>query len=279
MLGLCRFSYLGLRGFQIDHATREDRRAFLYDPGRLKRRWFWFRHIALPGWLAQSDPDFTLVVMTGPDLPEPYLSRLRALAERHPQIALSEVAPMDHHLPACLAAVTPHLDPAADVIGHFRHDDDDAVALDYIARARADFATVEPLYRREGALCLDHAQGVMADVRGGAPRLWSRICHNATAAMAIFLPPDLPRTAIHYEHWRLARWMPNVQISDSPMYLRLLHGDSDSNASAGGGFDLPDQPSDWPGLLTSRFAIDERKLVQGARRQAGPAGADATTGR
>ena len=71
MLGLCRFSYLGLRGYQRDHATIAERRAFLYDPGRLARRWLWFTRLALPGWLAQTDPDFTLVIMTGPYLPEP----------------------------------------------------------------------------------------------------------------------------------------------------------------------------------------------------------------
>ena len=35
VIGLCRFSYLGERGFQIGHETLEERRAFLYDPGRL----------------------------------------------------------------------------------------------------------------------------------------------------------------------------------------------------------------------------------------------------
>ena len=39
MLGLCRFSYVGLRGYQRDHTGIEERRAFLYDPARLARRW------------------------------------------------------------------------------------------------------------------------------------------------------------------------------------------------------------------------------------------------
>ncbi len=75
--------------------------------------------------------------MTGPDLPEPWLGQLRDLCDRVPQLRLSLVPPMDYHLEACHAAVAPHLDPDAQVIGHFRHDDDDAVAVDYIARARA----------------------------------------------------------------------------------------------------------------------------------------------
>lgn len=82
MLGLCRFSYLGLRGYQVEHDSIAARRAYLYDPDRLARRWLWFQTVALPGWLAQTDPDFTLVIMTGPDLPEPWLGQLRDLCDR-----------------------------------------------------------------------------------------------------------------------------------------------------------------------------------------------------
>ena len=65
ILALCRFSYLGGRGFQVEHGSLAARRAFLYDPARLARRWFWFENVALPAFIAQTDPDFTLVVMTG----------------------------------------------------------------------------------------------------------------------------------------------------------------------------------------------------------------------
>lgn len=265
MLGLCRFSYLGMRGFQVDHASLAERRAFLYDPDRLKRRWYWFRHVALPSWQAQTDTDFTLVVMTGPDLPQPYLSRLHRLARDHDWLRLELVPPMDRHLEACLTALRPHLDDTADVIGHFRHDDDDAVGVDYIAAARADFQAVRALWQRDRALCIDHARGVMADLRGGALTLTPRITHNATAAMTIFLPPDLPRSAVHYEHWKVGLWMPNVAITRDPMFLRLIHDDADSG-DMGAGYGWPADADDWPGLLRRRFNVDLDRLERGARR-------------
>ncbi|WP_231558997.1 glycosyltransferase [Paracoccus sp. PAMC 22219] len=49
MLGLCRFSYLGLRGYQVEHDSIAARRAYLYDPDRLARRWLWFQTVAVPG--------------------------------------------------------------------------------------------------------------------------------------------------------------------------------------------------------------------------------------
>ena len=103
----------------------------------------------LASCLAQTDPDFTLVLMTGPDLPEPYLTQLRELTEIAPQFRLSLVPPMEQHSDACLAATLPHIDPRADVVGHFRQDDDDAVAIDYVERARGDFELLRGLWQRK----------------------------------------------------------------------------------------------------------------------------------
>ena len=265
MLGLCRFSYLGLRGFQKEHATIEERRAFLYDPRRLQRRWFWFRHVALPAWLDQTDPDFTLVIMTGPDLPQPYLDRLTDLATKVPQLRLELVPPMDRHLPACLRAVSPHLDPTADVIGHFRHDDDDAVAVDYIARARADFQDGLPIWHREQAVCIDHMQGLMVRCGPKGVNLQTRICFNMGVAQTIFLAPDVQKTALHFEHWKIGQWMPVVSISAPLMFLRLIHVDSDSG-DAGPGFALDSSVTFEPSILRSRFGVDAVQLDHGVRR-------------
>ncbi|WP_232845099.1 glycosyltransferase [Paracoccus onubensis] len=228
MLGLCRFSYVGMRGYQVEHESYDERRAYLYDPQRLARRWFWFTEIALPAWRMQTDPDFTLVVMTGPDLPEPYLGRLRDLEAEIPQLKLELVPPMKYHLKACRAAVAPHIDPSADVIGHFRHDDDDAVAVNYIEAARKDFRRVKGLWKAEGKLSLDYSRGLILRSEKGKVRLIPRICHNATAALTIFLPPDADETALNYDHSKLAQWMPGVAVTRPLMFVRTLHGDNDS---------------------------------------------------
>ena len=136
MLGLCRFSYLGDRGFQVEHRSLDERRAFLYDPARLARCWAWFESVTLPGLIRQTDPDYTLVVMTSPDLPQPWLGRLHEIAAAHPQIRLELVPPMDHHRAVCARSTHPHIDPAAEWVGQFKHDDDDAVAFDFVARVR-----------------------------------------------------------------------------------------------------------------------------------------------
>ncbi len=228
MLGLCRFSYLGLRGYQKDHASIAERRDYLYAPDRLARRWRWFTELALPGWRAQSDPDFTLVIMTGPDLPEPYLSNLRDLVAAIPQLRLALVPPMDRHLAACRAAISPHVDETADVVGHFRHDDDDAVALDYIDLTRKDFARVRGLWKAEKLLSLDYSRGVMLRPEGGRMAFTPRICQNMGVALTLFMAPDADATALHYDHSKLPRWMPGVAVTRPLMFLRSVHLDSDS---------------------------------------------------
>lgn len=259
MLGLCRYSYLGLRGYQVDHDRIEDRRAYLYDPARLERRWLWFSRVALPAWRAQSDPDFTLVVMTGPDLPEPHLSRLRALCDEVPQLRLELVPPMDRHLEACRAAIEPHLDRDADVVGHFRHDDDDAVAVDYIARSRADFARVRGLWSCDERLSLDHSRGLMLTVRKGSATVVPRLCHNMGVALTVFLKPDHPGTALHFNHARIGLWMPGVAVTQPLMFLRSIHADSDSGAE-GPGTRWQLDPDDLDRQLQRRFRLSVADL-------------------
>ncbi|MBT0778178.1 putative rhamnosyl transferase [Paracoccus sp. pheM1] len=265
MLGLCRFSYLGGRGFQVAHESLEERRAFLYDPARLARRWFWFEHVALPGWLAQTDPDFTLVLMTGPDLPEPWLSRLRELAGIMPQARLALVPPMERHVEACMAAVAPHVEPGADVVGHFRHDDDDAVAVDYIRDARRDFAAMQPLWRQRRRLSCDYSRGVVLRAGAGGIGAELRMIHNASAALTIYLPPDAGRCALHFPHWKVAMSMPGVTMPGKVMYARMLHRDNDSGA-VGAGYPIEGQGAVMPALLADRFRIDLPGLDEGARR-------------
>lgn len=264
MLGLCRFSYVGLRGYKVQHDSYEARRRFLYDPSRLERRWQWFTRVALPSWRAQTDPDFTLVVMTGPDLPEPYLSRLRQLADTIPQLRLELVAPMERHLAACWTAIAPHVESGAEVIGHFRHDDDDAVAIDYVEATRKDFRRVKALWKSEQRLSLDYSRGLMATVTEGGIELTPRMCHNMGVALTVFLSPQAQETALHYDHSKIGLWMPGVAITRPLMFLRAIHADSDSGAM-GPGTGWSARPDQIDRQLQRRFQIRREDLELLAR--------------
>ena len=264
VVGLCRFSYLGGRGFQVEHDSIEERRGFLYDPDRLARRWHWFQAVTLPALLAQTDPDFTLVIMTGPDLPEPWLGKLHALAETVPQIRLSLIRPMHYHLQAVKHALAPHVEADADVVAHFRQDDDDAVAIDYVARAREDFRRVRPLYRLHRRASIDYMRGLVLKATAAGVSVEPRMIYNAVAALTVYLPADDPRSATHFPHWRLAHHMPGAILPDEVMFCRFLNHDNDSGA-IGPGYDWDEPPADVAGLLLDRFRIDLAVIDRDAR--------------
>ncbi|SMO88161.1 putative rhamnosyl transferase [Paracoccus laeviglucosivorans] len=272
MLGLCRFSYLGGRGFQVSHQTVSERRAFLYDPARLARRWHWFENVTLPGLLAQTDQDFTMVLMTGPDLPDPYMSQLRELTEIAPQFKLALIPPIEAHLDACMQAITPYIEPQADVVGHFRQDDDDAVAVDYIRDARRDFAAMRPLWKQRGRLSCDYSRGLVLKATQKGISVEPRIIYNAVAGLTIYLPPDAQRSVMHFPHWKIGLSMPGVNMPSKVMFVRFLNHDNDSGA-IGAGYQWDVTDPDWRTLLAERFCIDLPSLEQAARAFALP-GAD-----
>ncbi len=277
-LGLCRFSYLGGRGFQVDHASVAERRAFLYDAERLARRWFWFERVALPAWQAQTDPDFTLVVMTGPDLPEPYLSRLHAVAARTPQIRVALVPPLEHHRAACNRATRPHVDASADAIGYFKHDDDDAVSVDFIATARRDLRLVRPLFNRDGRVSCDYMKGIILKATETGVAALPRHVHNTGVALLTYVRPDAAESAIDFEHWRMGTYMNGVGLHDRAMFVRVVHHDNDSGA-LGPNYPWAQPPGDMAGLLRRRFRIDLPALDAAARQAALPGAARPNWGR
>ena len=272
LLGLCRFSYLGGRGFQVEHHSLAERRAFLYDPARLARRWFWFENVAVPAWRAQTDPDFTLVVMTGPDLPQPWLSRLHDLAVAVPQIRVELVPPMDHHRAACSRALEPHLDRSADAIGYFKHDDDDAVAVDFIATARRDRRVVRPLFNRDGRASCDYMKGIILKATETGLEVLARHVYSTGVALVTWVRPDDGASAIDFEHWRMGHHMNGLALHDRAMFVRVVHHDNDSGG-LGPNYPWADPPRDPAALLRRRFHIDLAALEAATRAAALP-GAD-----
>ena len=136
VIGLCRFSYPAIGGFQVAHESVEERKAYLWAPHRLEERFRLFETIALPSIKAQTDPDFHLIIVIGDDFPAPYVERLAALVEDLPQ---AEIQP---HPPAHMRTIMKEIMQTArmfpgDPCLQFRFDDDDAVAVDFIASLRS----------------------------------------------------------------------------------------------------------------------------------------------
>ncbi len=96
IIGLCRFSYRAMGSFQVEHDSVEERSAFLYQTKRMEERFRHFETIMLPSIAAQTEGDFTFVIVIGDNLPDIYQERLFDLCAPIPQIVIQAHAPADH---------------------------------------------------------------------------------------------------------------------------------------------------------------------------------------
>jgi Putative rhamnosyl transferase len=134
--GHIRFSFYGITDTRSKPDEDGTALARLYDETRMARRFFLFENLTLPSLIAQTDRDFRTVIMSSEVMPDPYKQRLTALAARLPG-AMVEFSP---HQRGDLA-FRKFMIEAAGRRGHatsvhFRLDDDDALAINYIARLR-----------------------------------------------------------------------------------------------------------------------------------------------
>ncbi|MEY8841518.1 glycosyltransferase, partial [Cribrihabitans sp. XS_ASV171] len=93
VIGLCRFSYPAIGGFQVEHDSIEERIAFLYREDRLEERFQLFETVALPCLRAQTDPDFELIVVIGDSLPKRHRDRLHDITAGMPQVRILSEPP------------------------------------------------------------------------------------------------------------------------------------------------------------------------------------------
>jgi hypothetical protein len=254
ILGLCRFSVPSFGAFQVTHDTIEARRAMLYDPKRLHARFTWFEHVFLPGIRAQTDPDFRLLVLVGNDLPEIWLEQLHGLVQDTPQIVI-EFAPPWKHRAVCAKAMAKHIDPAAMAVAQFRLDDDDAVAVNFVERLRADTDRFLPQFQRDGLMAIDYARGIV--LRHAAAGLLAEpvITRYWTPALAVITQADTEKFILDFRHHILWREMTSIVMQDEIMFVRGAHDTNDSAISpSDAAYDLPD--ADVALTLRDRFAIN-----------------------
>lgn len=227
VIGICRFSYPALGGFQVDHASPEERMAFLYASDRMEERFRLFECFTLPPLRAQSDADFTFLVVIGDAMPARWRDRLMDQLADIPQAVVQEHAPGPHRqvMKQAVNAVRDNRDAPC---LQFRMDDDDAVAIRYVERLREAADDLDPLLRKNRHIAIDFNQGYIAapSARGilGKPT----IEHLWTAGLAMAVRPGVDLSILNFGHSKLARFMPVTSFTGEDMFIR---GHSDHNDS------------------------------------------------
>lgn len=224
----CRFSYPAEGGFQVDHSSVEDRRSSLYAPDRMESRFALFEHFCLPGLMAQTDPDFDLVVLVGTCIPDPYLARLQALLGPMPQARIIARDPAPHRqvCQTVLNAARKHINqPCIQV----RHDDDDALAVDFVAKLRKAVSDCEGLVLGNRLVGFDWNRGYTLCPSTRHPfEMAETVTPYLGVAQAVTVQGGVKQSQMNFAHSRINRFMPTVTFTDPPMFLRAHHAHNDS---------------------------------------------------
>ena len=225
--GHIRFSFYGFTDTRLKPDADGAALARLYDETRMARRFFLFENLTLPSLMAQTDKDFTTVIMSSDVMPDRFKERLRAAAS---------------HLPGAVVEFSPHRrgDYAfgrfmAEAAGyklrgqsvHFRLDDDDALAATYVARLRKISQTLSP------STHISFPSGIMLfPARASAPEGTSMLHQRFLTAIGLATVNGgtfhkNPFQMMHSNVW--TRW-PVVSDPSFPAFIRTQHFENDTAA-------------------------------------------------
>ncbi|GAB4275106.1 MAG: glycosyltransferase [Pararhodobacter sp.] len=231
VIGLCRFSYPALGGFKTEHETPEDRARFLYAPERLDERFRLFEALTLPSLRAQTDPDFTFLIVVGTDLPADRMAQLRDLTRDMPAVVIKAYPP-GRHRDVMKEAINSVRKPLCYSI-QFRLDDDDAVGVTFVAKLRKALRQHFPLFEASRHVAVDFTRGynLRADARGLHAEPANQLYLGV--GFAIVFRPDTRLSVMNFTHHEVWQHMPTITRTDPDMWIRGVNDHNDSGDRIG----------------------------------------------
>ncbi|WP_366140794.1 putative rhamnosyl transferase [uncultured Ruegeria sp.] len=256
VIGLCRFSYPAIGGFQTTHESVEDRRRFLYQHDRLEERFRLFETVALPGFKKQSDDDFQLIIVVGDCLPKLAYDRLNDLTGGFKQVRIVAKPPGRHRKVMQDVLNSARNNPDQPCL-QFRHDDDDAVAVDFVERLRGCVRDCVGLFEKRAMVAVDFNSGYLA--RATADGIQAARVHRPliTAGLGMYVRGGQQKSIMNFAHNRINRAMPVVTRPDTPMWVRGLNRFNDSPRTRKIDVGLTPLTRQQELEFQTRFAIDQ----------------------
>lgn len=227
VIGICRFSYPALGGFKRMHETVEAREAYLYDPERMALRFRHFEALTLPSIAAQSDGDFTFLIVTGESLPAPWRDRLHDVTAAVPQVRILPCPPMRHRI-AMQAAIKEELGADETESLQFRLDDDDAIGRGFVQGLRWFARGTAKMRRKWRHVAFEYNRGYSVRLSARGIEAEEVITPFWACGLAVLFRAGDPRTVMNFAHHKLHHEMPTLINPAPPMYLRAHHDDNDT---------------------------------------------------
>lgn len=266
VIGLCRFSYPALGGFQVEHESIEDRRAYLYAPDRMEDRLRTFETIALPGLKAQTDQNFEFLIVVGTCLPALYRSQLEEMISDMPQAKIVAEKPAKHR--PVMKRIFNRFRRENDTLPclQFRHDDDDAVAVNFVARFREAAQDCSGLLAKSPTVGIDFNRGFSARPTSGGILSEPSLLNYYGVALGMSVSPWVEQSIMNFSHIKLPQSMPTVTYTDEDMFVRGHNDFNDSRQKANvKRVNLTPLDAEGEAHFKTRFAIDSNQVRRAFR--------------
>jgi len=229
-----RFSYVALAGFAISNGGEDKVRALLYDPERLERRFRLFEALTLPSLLAQTDPEFTTVVLVGRDFPRPFLDRLNRILKPLHDPRVVGLKPMVSYK-ATRAALDKCARPDASHIISMRLDDDDALGMDTIAETRRLAPLMVQMAGPDRPCVIAFNSGMFLEFGAEQNTLYGVGEKTPLGlGMSMISPISARQSVFSMDHRRVHQRFNTYTDAATPRFIRTVHKDNDSGAYLAG---------------------------------------------
>ncbi|MEI4197888.1 glycosyltransferase [Roseovarius sp. E0-M6] len=229
VIGICRFSYPAHGGFRRMHDTLEEREAYLYHDTRMELRFRHFEALTLPSVAAQTNPDFTLLIVIGERMPKKWLDRLHDVTAPVPQIKIVPTPPLKHRL-ALQLAIQKELEGHDEESMQFRLDDDDAIGVDFVQKALFAARRTGRFRKESPRMAFEFNNGFSVNLSQEGLRVRPEFGGFLSCGLAVLFPAGDDKTVMNFGHHKLHHSMPMMIQPTPPMYLRAKHDDNDSGA-------------------------------------------------
>lgn len=232
--GLMRFSYLSENGFAKSTDDLDQRRAVLYDPARLARRFKLFERLAFHTMALQDDRDFTCAVLIGECFPDTWRARLEDIIRDFSPMRIVALPPMVHIQAVKAAYHALPDDPDATHVATFRQDDDDGMHRETTARIRAVADAMLPVRPDDKPFIIAFNRGLYLEP--SAPQPLSEWFERAPLGigLAMVTPKGDHATVFRRNHRNLVEYYDCYTEIAKPMWIRSVHEDNDSSATPQG---------------------------------------------
>lgn len=238
--------------FTEDQFARDKSGSPTRTPAWLTRRFELFEQVCLPSIMAQTHPEFAWTVFFSDGTPEPFLSRIGALAAAHPRMRPVFLRDGEYMVGRFKEEVARMLGPDDAHVMTLRIDNDDAFHRTMVERALRDWTGADDEI-------INYVDGLQCDLD-----------HGLVAAAAEYSNPFIvriervaegrARTVLDVMHTQVAETGVLRDLRGGPMWLQAIHGSNITNRIDSGRFLLRADLASGFGLRYP-FKLDRRRTA------------------